>query len=212
MTVDELHTAWAELDQLERESKHLAERLSVVHENIKSHKIKIDISVKGRPPINRLSLELFSWILIHSMLEPEFFERSLHGIAGVSHRWRDVILNTPTFWTSVTVTPDQQLSLSRRQLKRSCAAPLDILITSWYSLTHDDRALQRALDVILPHINHWRTLTISNNGTVTMRPIFDAISLYKLPSFRAILVHGVSGDDVNGIPYVSVHTPRPSNT
>ena len=43
MTFDELHTAWAELDQLEGEEKHLTERLSVVHEKIKAHKAKIDI-------------------------------------------------------------------------------------------------------------------------------------------------------------------------
>ena len=204
MPVDELHTTWAELDQLEREEKHLAERLSVVHMKIKARKTKIDVLVKGRPPsINRLPLELLSRILIHSMSEPEFPERSLHGIAGVSRRWRDVILNTPTFWTSVMVTPGQwlsQFSLLRRQLKRSCVAPLDIWIRGWYY----SHALQDVLDIILPHTNRWRTLTISNNAIVVTASILRIISLKKFPSLREISVHSTSGGNADRTPLLII--------
>ena len=190
MTFDELHIAWAELDQLEGEEKHLTERLSVVHEKIKAHKAKIDILVKGRPPsINRLPLELLSQILVHSTLEPEFPERSFHAIACVSRRWRDVVLYTPTFWTSITVTPHQQLYRLRRQLKRSYASRLDIWITGW----RETYALEASLDMILPHSINWRTLTVSKNGIEATNFIFQKIFLREFPSLRAISVDSVSG-------------------
>ena len=129
MAIDELHKAWAKLDQLETQERYLVERLSDIHKAIKAQKLKI--SDLGPPAINRLPTELLLQIFTFCIPDPKFPKKPLHRIVSVLHRWRDVVWNDPSFWTSIKVTPSQDKKLLKKQLKRSCKALLDIWIGDW---------------------------------------------------------------------------------
>ena len=129
MAIDELHKAWAKLDQLETQERYLVERLSDIHKVIKAQKLKI--SDLGPPAINCLPTELLLQIFTFCIPNPKFPKKPLHWIVSVLRRWRDVVWNNPSFWTSIKVTPSQDKKLLKKQLKRSCKALLDIWIGDW---------------------------------------------------------------------------------
>ncbi|KIM55690.1 hypothetical protein SCLCIDRAFT_1220974 [Scleroderma citrinum Foug A] len=162
MTVEELHRAWAELDELEKQERYLVERLSEIRKAIKAQRLKIDDL--GPPTINRLPTELLSQIFALCIPDPKFPEKPLHRIVGVSRRWRDVVWNNPCFWTSIKVRPFQGKNVLEKQLKRSRKALLDIWIEDWdhYELYEECFGFHALLNTIVLHVNRWRSLTISD--------------------------------------------------
>ena len=169
MAADELHRAWAKLDQLEAQERYLVERLSQIHKEIKAQKLEIDDLVKGRPSaINRLPTELLSQIFTLCIPDGKFPEKPLRRIVCVSRHWKDVVWNNPVFWTSIKVTPTLGEKFLKKQLQWSGPALLDIWIEDW-----DDRPLYDArgklhvlLGAIVPHANRWRSLIISDTVDV----------------------------------------------
>ena len=99
MAVDELHRALAKLDKLERQERYLVKMLSEIRKVIEAQKLKIDDL--GPPAINRLPTELLLQIFTLCIPDPKFPEKPLHRIIGVSRRWRDVVWNNASFWTSI---------------------------------------------------------------------------------------------------------------
>ena len=211
MAVDALHKAWAKLDQLETQERYLGERLSHIHKEIEAQKLEIDDLIKGRPPaINRLPTELFSQIFALCIPDPKFPEKPLHRIVGVSCRWRDVVWNDPSFWTSIKVTPTQDEKLLKKQLKRSRKALLDIWIEDWDDyLVHDMDAHDKfyaLLGAIVPHANRWRSLIISENMDLgLMESILAEINCVSIPFLREFSI-GIL-DDLDYLPWPDFLSP-----
>jgi len=212
MTVDELHRAWAKLDQLERQERYLVEMLSDIHKEIKIQKLKIDHLVKARPPtVDRLPTELLSQVFTLCIPDPKFPEKPLHQIVSVSRRWRDVVWNNPSFWTSIKVTPDQGKKLLKKQLKRSCKAMLDIWIEDWDEDQDEDREyvyvkFHALLDAIVPHANRWRSLIISNSmDSEFMESILTKISHLSIPFLKKFTMD--VWDEFNSPPYLDFLSP-----
>ena len=193
MAIDELHKAWAKLDQLERQERYLVEKLYHIHKEIGAQKLEIDDLIKGRPPaINRLPTELLSQIFALCIPDSKFPEKPLHRIVSVSRRWRDVVWDDPSFWTSIKVTPTQDKKLLKKQLKRSRKALLDIWIADW-----DDHRVYDAYDklcallgAIVPHANRWRSLIISESMDLEfVEPILMKMNHLSIPFLREFSIN-----------------------
>ena len=199
MAADELHEAWAKLDHLETQERYLVERLSDIRKAIKAQKLKI--SDLGPPTINRLPTELLSQIFTFCVPDPKFPEKPLHRIVGASHRWRNIVWNNPTFWTSIKVTPIQGEKGLKMQLKRSRNALLDIWIEDWddcRALYDSYGKLHAFLDAIVPHANRWRSLIISDS----MEPEFVESILPKINHLSAPFLREFSIDMLDDLDHL----------
>jgi len=210
MAVDELHKALAELDELERQERHLVERLSEIRKAIEAQKLKIDDL--GPTTINRLPPELLSQIFTLCIQDPKYPEKPLHRIVGVSRRWRDVVWNNPSFWTSIKVTQIQCKKSLKKQLERSRKAFLDIWIGDWdYNEKDDALDKPRALlAAIFLHANRWRSLTIDTDSMSTefVESILTELNHLSVTSLREFSM--IIWDDIGerfGVPYPDFLSP-----
>ena len=96
------------------------------------------------------------WFLHHRL------QKSMQRLAGVSRIWKDVILKTSRFWTSVKVVPFASLSFLRTHLKRTSQAPLHIYIEEWS--VGIDHEISKILEAVLLTTKRWSTLCIDNNS------------------------------------------------
>jgi len=210
MAVDELHKALAELDQLEVQERHVVARLFEIRKAIEAQKLKIDDL--GPPAINRLPTELLLQIFTLCIQDPKYPEKPLHRIVGVSRRWRDVVWNNASFWTSIKVTPIQSKKSLKKQLKRSRKAFLDIWIEDWdYSRQyHAHDKLRALLAAIFLHANRWRSLTIDSDSMPTefvesILTELNHLSVTSLREFSMVIWDGI--EEQSGVPYPDFLSP-----
>jgi len=198
MAVDELHRERAKLDQLERQERHLVEKLFEIRKAIEAQKLKID-NLRGPSAITRLPTELLLHIFTLCIRHPKFPEKSLHRIVGVSRSWRDIVWNNPSFWTSIKVTRRQRKKSLKKQLERSREALLDIWVEGWvYTRKYDVLAKFRGLlGVILPHANRWRSLAIDTDsmGTKFVESTFTELNHLSIPFLREFSMNFEDDDD-----------------
>ena len=95
----------------------------------------------------------------------------LQGLAGVSRFWRDVILNTPSLWTFVSVQElGVQPSQLQTQLKRSCQAPLHISFQD-RSYYRSNSLMDKLLATIVPTVDRWSTFFLRSPVTTVNKLI-----------------------------------------
>lgn len=116
-------------------------------------------------PVNRLPYELLSSIFQVAIEDSETNEIT---ISHVSRWWRSIAINSPTLWTQIEVNDSEASStLASVYLERSSQSPLDVK----YSRSHS--SIQTFTDMILPHIDRWRSLSLeidnADDGTAFFR-------------------------------------------
>lgn len=87
-----------------------------------------------------------------------------HELATVCRRWRDIILNTPLFWTFIQISPEWlRTSLLKAHVARSRECPLVIIClgSNWISAKASYYAA--LLDIVIATSHRWRSLTITDN-------------------------------------------------
>ncbi|KIK10583.1 hypothetical protein PISMIDRAFT_20257 [Pisolithus microcarpus 441] len=136
--------ARAELARLEGAERTIFKQLVEIRAAIKKQKSRIEESVKKRSVINRLPVELLSWIFRFLLVyNDSFTSRELLGLANsrnglsmVSRLWRNVILDTPELWSDIVLTDDQppDIAFLEIQLRRSRKVPLNITITGRFKV------------------------------------------------------------------------------
>ncbi|KAL4075097.1 hypothetical protein V8B97DRAFT_2102903 [Scleroderma yunnanense] len=174
--MNELAQAWAELERLEKREQELHRKLSNIKGIINIQKSLIEELVQRTPPpINHLPIETLSWIL-NLALQGDSFTSNIHPhrkmeLGKVSHCWKDVIFNCPSFWTTIDVTPNLGPLIVKEHVERSGKCLLDISIQSWEGWQcHSDLQLQ--LSLVVPSADCWSPL----------RTIFDTLGNLKFPS------------------------------
>ncbi|KAL4065169.1 hypothetical protein V8B97DRAFT_1563832 [Scleroderma yunnanense] len=165
----ELTEARIELDLLEKQERALLAQLHVVRNAAQVQRIRIKDLVKQIPaPISRLPNETLLQIIqqsLHPYAHPGpnlclAYYRWKQQLAGVSRRWRDLILRSPVLWTTIKVTPSWSDSLVTTYITRSCQSPLDIDFCYW---TAGKEMLIAMLDIIVPCAHRWRSLIIRDS-------------------------------------------------
>lgn len=205
-TIYELDQARTVLAALEKQEQDLLDQLRSVRSATHAQKIRVEELIRQLPraPISRLPNELLVQIFKLSLgaaLEDDPLrspDRQLpwmQGLAGVSRHWKDTILNSPSLWTTILVTPDSKAALVKMRLHRSSQFALDIEFHSWGDNfpTHA-KLCDHLLALLIPHSHRWRSCTVSKNVTETYFalilcrlqhmtfPSLTQISLFGLPT------------------------------
>ena len=114
-----------------------------------------------------------------------------HELETVCPRWRDIIVNTPSFWTSVQLAPTWKKALVKVHLERSRKCLLD-LVAGFRSRTK----FIALLKIVTPKTQRWRSLTTSLQDTQVDDALFilqnltapcflySLLSIPTLPSTR----------------------------
>ena len=160
--IDELAQARAELTQLEEKARGLFKQLLDVRARIATQQAKIDELSRTnlkRSPINHIPTEILVSILdldVHTHDHPERKEE----LANVCQSWRDVILRTPCFWSTIYVASDT--SSINTHLERSRGTLLDIVIEGVPSSPlPKHHALLPGLDIVMACAHRWRSLLVT---------------------------------------------------
>ncbi|KAI6010967.1 hypothetical protein F5J12DRAFT_823128 [Pisolithus orientalis] len=157
--------------------------------SIQSQKIPVAV-------IDCLPLELFSRILhfalsMTSQREWRLHPRQKQQLAGVSRRWRDVILNTPSLWSTICTRPIWALLDVEMHVERSRDHPLDIIVFEWWY----SYGFVAFLHPILPYTHRWRSLTI-HTGVADPHSLLHDLSELSFPCLKRVNVQGSRRFDV----------------
>ncbi|KZT12031.1 uncharacterized protein LAESUDRAFT_163766 [Laetiporus sulphureus 93-53] len=188
---------------------------------VADHKISRQKGGPYRPPkdgrciINTLPTELLAhifalgpdWNEYDEESEEDWEEDEPDFVILVSHvcrHWREVAINTPALWTSIDFSEGHPYARSAVYLERSENAPLDLCI----DFTEDgldeegEQAIknmcdmQRILQLILPHVHHWRSLDVSVSDYHLMHDALLGMSRCPVaPSLEILQLYHYEDDD-----------------
>ena len=113
-----------------------------------------------------------------------------HELATVCRRWRDAVVNSPAFWSSIQLVPKWRIAWVKIHIERSCQCPLD-LVLSCPARIHGARSNFTALlNIMTPTMHRWRSITILPNDDnlfileqldSTVFPMLEHFSISTLP-------------------------------
>ena len=158
--MDELAQARVKLNQLEEVARKLLKLLLDVRAIIAAQRANVnELSRTNLRPstINRLPTEILVIVLdlaIHTRHRPERKQK----LAGVCRHWRDVILQTPCFWSTIHVASDA--SSINTHLERSRGTLLDIVIEGAPRSPSKHLALHPGLETVMTCARRWRSLLV----------------------------------------------------
>ena len=166
--MEELAQARVELSLLEDKARQLLKELLGVRAAVVSQRAKIDDLIRTRPTaINHLPTEILLSILELDN-DPYYYyppKPRKQELAGVCRRWRDAIMDTPLFWTTIYVSMSDASSVTTH-LERSCGALLDIVIQATPWARSRQLAIVSSLDIVASYAHRWRSLLIGAQGRV----------------------------------------------
>ena len=202
--MDELAQARLELTLLEEKARQLLEQLLDVRATIATQRAKINqLSRTSLRPstINCLPTEILVFILDLHVHTPH--PERKQELACVCRRWRDVILQTPCFWSTIHVAFDA--SSINTHLERSRGALLDIVIESAPFSPPKHLALLPGLDIVMARAHRWRSLLVTasdyssdhnpaEDGEEPLTEfIVDRINHLHFPSLRSVTISPFCG-------------------
>ena len=205
--MDELFLARMELARLETKAENLLQEFLDAKKSIATQRSKIDELVRKIPtPIGRLPDELLSYIYSLAMsswngaLEDTYSDdyQARMDLAMVSRRWRDIILNTPKFWTTIEVDPTLPPPVTH--LERNRNAPLNVVIR-YPRVEHDDREIEQflqSLSCLISSAHRWRSLVIVGDDRIwpTRNSILDEFNHLLFPSLKSVLLYPYRSQDL----------------
>ena len=217
--MDELAHARVELTLLEEKARQLLEQLLDVRATIATQRAKIDELSRAslRPSaINRLPTEILVSILLGlDFCSHDDLERK-QELVSVCRRWRDVILRTPCFWSTISLASNAVSIIIH--LKRSRGAFLDIVIECARPSSPEYLVFLAGLQFVMTFADRWRSLlvTVSDNSSddnpyddgeePLAHFIVDRINHLHFPSLKRVTISAPC--DVGYLDFLSIaHAP-----
>ncbi|KAL4068172.1 hypothetical protein J3A83DRAFT_3824684 [Scleroderma citrinum] len=188
--MDDLTKARAELTRLRDKEKELAKHLLDIRTEITAQEGKISTMIKLRPPaINTLPrkilLLIFDFVIRNDSDSVSLWKRK-QKLAGVSRRWKDLILNSPILWSTIMVH-EQDSAFTETCLKRSCETLLDIVVKGCNDLI-DYTTLSSSLDIVMSCAHRWRSLHVDENEAFLGDFVVNKINHLDFPSLRRVTI------------------------
>ena len=185
LRMGELAEARAELARLKEKERDLVNQLLAVRAEISFQNINISslIKVRRRPAIHLLPSEILISIfdlVIHDNQYYYSMGNQMQQLAGVSRQWRDLILDTPTLWSTIVVT-EKDSKFAETCVKKSRETLLDIIVKS----------ISPVLEVVMSYKHRWRSLTLIDNawGRPSLGDVFvKKIENLDFPSLRHVTI------------------------
>ncbi|KAI6042076.1 hypothetical protein EDC04DRAFT_1080980 [Pisolithus marmoratus] len=198
----ELYRAREVLAALEKQEQDLLDQLRDVQSATQAQKAEVEEFIRQLPsaPISRLPNELLIRIFKLSLgaalvadhaRAPDRQLSWMQGLAGVSRHWRDVVLNSPTLWTTILVTPYSWKAPVEVHLHRSSQLAIDIEFHSWdsFHFIHQD-LLKNFLTMLIPHAHRWRSFSISDHiNEMYLSAILVRLQRVTFPSLTRVSIH-----------------------
>ena len=169
-------------------------RQRVIRYETRLQRVKKDKFIRTQPsPIKSLPNELLCQILkgtietMPAQSDPHRVRK--YELATVCRRWRDIIINTPSFWTLIRVAPTWRKALVKVHLERSRQCPLDLVFAGFRSKIK----FNALLNIVMPTTHRWHSLVISSESDLdtmfilqklfdcTMFPLLTLLSIPTLP-------------------------------
>ena len=177
-TASELAETRVELARLEEQEQELVQKLCHVRAAIQVQRTKLAMELPA--PIDRLPNELLMQI----------FKLSVHEsgleLAGVSRRWRDVILHCPGLWITIIVEERMSLLKLKTHVARSSESLLDIEIQ-----LRKEPSLNTVLDVLIPCAHRWRSLVIHCFNDDLLKNMLTTTKCTTYPSLTHLSIRSV---------------------
>jgi len=162
--MDELSQARAELALLEEQARRLFKEFLHVRAAVGTQRTKIDELIRTRPTaFNLLPTEILLSILdldVHAEDLDQCPERK-YQLAGVCRRWKNIIFDSPSLWTTIHVAISSASSVMTH-LERSRGALLDIVIETPLRSRSKHLALVPSLDIVSSLTHRWHSLSIAH--------------------------------------------------
>ncbi|KAI6127098.1 hypothetical protein F5141DRAFT_372585 [Pisolithus sp. B1] len=148
---------------------------------------RIEELIRTRGPlIHRLPVEILSSIFHLALRRTNPSRKDI--LACVSRHWRNIILDQPSFWSTIEIASSRSLGRAKKHLKKSREIPLDITIRKGFLDSND--TIREELDLLVPFANRWRSLSIFTRPDSVFRPaprsILDCIGAINFPSLRCV--------------------------
>ncbi|KAJ7153939.1 hypothetical protein C8R43DRAFT_1126609 [Mycena crocata] len=109
-------------------------------------------------------------------------------LASMNSHWRQVSISTPLLWTRIRINHDRQISVLGEVLLRSKNLPLGICIHLDAFRYRFCTEYEAAIDLLLPHVERWRSLKIiaSNPVLHNIRTRIHRLSLSALEHLELV--------------------------
>lgn len=155
--MNQIHEARLELMHLEKQVQDFQAKFFDSRTALQAQKAKVETLIRqSAHPIGRLPVDIFLYIAKLSGLSPL-------DLMGVSRRWKNVVLQSPSLWTNIRVSPKWSTQLVEAHVGKSSQLLLDITIHSWRTESRHKGNLFAMLDVLIPHAHRWRSFVIEND-------------------------------------------------
>ena len=192
--MDELLQARAELALLDEQARRLLKELFHVRAAMTTQRAKVDELIRTRPTAFNLFPTGILLSIFGLCLRADDDPNWKFQLAGVCRRWKDIIWDSPSFWTTIHVASSASSIMTH--LERSRGALLDIVIeTSQWSRSHH-RALVPSLKIIGSLAHRWHSLSIAHaycddeddeiNNTALADFIIKKINHLRFPSLKSV--------------------------
>ena len=163
--MDVFTQARAELSLLEDKERRLRKELLGVRTAITTQRAKITELLRTRAAaINHLPTEILLFIFDLDVHSNPYPGRN-YELAAVCRRWRDVVLDSPSLWTTIHVA-DLKPSSIITHLERGRGAFLDIVIDSTDRGQAYHFAHVPSLQIVSSCADRWRNLSITIRGCI----------------------------------------------
>ena len=187
--MNELMEARAKLALLEKQEEGLVDQLCAIRAAVQTQRTEVEGLIRRIPaPINRLPNELLLWIFelsIHASVL-EFPNCDVHRhckrkLAGVSRRWRDVVLHSPSLWTTIKLSPTWSESFVAAHMARSSQSLVDIEMCSYERVT---QAFCMSMALLVSCHQRWRSLRINHDSSGII--LFAFLRITKKNTFTSL--------------------------
>ena len=194
--MDDLARARVEFALLEEKARDLLKELLGVRAALAAQRAKIGELIRTKPSaINYFPTELLLSVLdltVHISEDPGCKQQ----LASVCRRWRDIVSDSPSLWTTIHVAKSDTSSI-RTHLERSRGAPLNIVIKAPMWALSKHLALVPSLDVVGSCAHRWNSLLIGGDychddddasETTIAEFIIKRINQLHFPSLKSVAI------------------------
>ena len=194
--MDELMEARTKLALLEEQQQGVVDQLYVIRAAVRTQRMKVEELARRIPaPINRLPDELLLQIFelsIHASVAA-FQECDVHRhckrkLAGVSRRWRDVVLHSPSLWTTIKLSPTWSESFVAAHVVRSSQSLIDIEMCYCERVT---QAFCMSVALLVTCHQRWRSLRLTHDssGGIVLAAFLRITENVTFPSLAHVSVN-----------------------
>ncbi|KAI6046678.1 hypothetical protein EDC04DRAFT_1245398 [Pisolithus marmoratus] len=192
--MDELMQARTALAALEKREQELINELCNIRDAARFQRSRVKELVAQMPisPINCLPAELllqaFKFYLEAVPDTCDVYRHSKRELASVSRRWRDVILHSPSLWTTINVTSYWSEARAKTYVARSSQSLLDINFRRW-NVNRDERIFTALFNVLASSAHRWRSFTIQPNISDLHRSLLlEKLNHLSFPSLKRVSI------------------------